>query len=133
MTILIGSQTLSYKLRVSRHLTVTLTNGKHGKRDQGQRLRWQDYLESWMIRYIRVVIHSKTETNFHLLQVATTDRNASFLVDQFEDDRDGRKAFKALEKWFEGMKLQNKTAEDIRSKLDKNLLTTKVTATRCIN
>ena len=31
------------------------------------------------------------------------------------------------------MKLQNETAEDIRSKLDKNLLTTKVTATRYIN
>ena len=75
----------------------------------------------------------ENETIFHLLQVATTEGNASFLVDQFEDDRDGRKAFEALEKWFEGMKLQNETAEDIRSKLDKNMLTTKVTATRYIN
>ena len=75
----------------------------------------------------------ENETIFHLLQVATTEGNASFLVDQFEDDRDGRRAFEALEKWFEGMKLQNETAEDIRSKLDKNLLTTKVTATRYLN
>ena len=65
--------------------------------------------------------------------MATTEGNASFLVDQFEEERDGRLAFEALEKWFEGMKLQNETAEDIRSKLDKNLLTTKVTATKYIN
>ena len=75
----------------------------------------------------------ENETIFHLLQVATTEGNASFLVDQFEDERDGRLAYDALKKWFEGMKLQNETAEDIRSKLDKNLLTTKVTATRYIN
>ena len=75
----------------------------------------------------------ENETIFHLLQVATTDGNASFLVDQFEEDRNGKLASDALEKWFEGMKLQNETAEDIRSKLDKNLLTTKVTATKYIN
>ena len=75
----------------------------------------------------------ENETIFHLLQVATTEGNASFLVDQFEDKRDGRMAYDALEKWFEGMKLQNETAEDIRSKLNKNILTTKITATKYIN
>ena len=75
----------------------------------------------------------ENETIFHLLQVATTEGNASFLVDQFEEKRDGRMAYEALEKWFEGMKLQNETAEDIRSKLDKNILTTKISATKYIN
>ena len=75
----------------------------------------------------------ENETIFHILQVATTDGNASFLVDQFEEDRNGRLAYEALEKWFEGMKLQNETAEDIRAKLDKNILSTKVTATKYIN
>jgi len=75
----------------------------------------------------------ENETIFLLLQVATTEGNASFLVDQFDDDRDGRLAYEALEKWFEGMKLQNETAEDIRAKLDKNILSTKVTATKYIN
>ena len=42
-------------------------------------------------------------------------------------------AYDAMEKKFEGMKLQNKTAEDIWSKLDKNILTTKITATKYIH
>ena len=55
----------------------------------------------------------ENETIFHLRQVATTEGNASFLVEQFEKERDGRMAYKAMEKWFEGMKLQNETAEDV--------------------
>jgi len=75
----------------------------------------------------------ENETIFHLLQVATTEGNASFLVDQFEEERNGNLAYDALEKWFEGMKLQNETAEEICAKLDKNILSTKVMATKYIN
>ena len=59
----------------------------------------------------------ENETIFHLLQVATTEGNASFLVDQFEDTRDERKAFEALEKWFEGMKLQKKNSRRYQVKI----------------
>ena len=75
----------------------------------------------------------ENKTIFHLLQVATIKGNASILVDQFEEEIEGRMAYDAMEKWFKGMKLQNETAKDIRSKLDKNILTAKVTVTKYTN
>ena len=73
------------------------------------------------------------ETVFHLLQVATADGNAAHLVDKFESEKDGHKAYQELVKWFEGDELTTETAEDIRSKLDKLSLTTKNTASKYIN
>ena len=73
------------------------------------------------------------ETIFHILQVATSDGSASHLVDQFEDSKDGHAAYTALVTWYEGDELTTETAEDIRSKLDKLILSTRVTASEYIN
>ena len=73
------------------------------------------------------------ETIFHLLQVATADGNAAHLVDKHESEKDGHAAYQELVKWFEGDELTTETAEDVRSKLDKLRLTTKITASKYIN
>ena len=73
------------------------------------------------------------ETIFHLLQVSTSDGSASHLMDQFEDTKDGHAAYSALVTWYEGGKLTTETAEDIRSKLDKLILSTRTTASEYIN
>ena len=73
------------------------------------------------------------ETIYHLLQVATSDGNAAHLVDKFEDQKDGRKAFAELQAWYEGDELTTETAEDVRSKLDKLTLSTRVTGSEYIN
>jgi len=73
------------------------------------------------------------ETIYHLLQVATSDGNAAHLVDKYEDEKDGRKAFTELQAWYEGDELTTETAEDVRSKLDKLALSTRTTASEYIN
>ena len=73
------------------------------------------------------------ETVFHLLQVATSDGNAAHLVDKYEDTSDGRMAYQELIKWYEGDELTTETAEDIRSKIDKTLLTSSTSASEYIN
>ena len=73
------------------------------------------------------------ETVFHILQVATSDGSASHLVDQFEDTKDGQKAYEALVSWYEGDELTTETAEDIRSKFDKLTLSTRTLASEYIN
>ena len=73
------------------------------------------------------------ETIYHLLQVATSDGNAAHLVDKFEDQKDGRKAFAELQAWYEGDELTTETAEDVRSKLDKLTLSTRITGSEYIN
>ena len=73
------------------------------------------------------------ETVFHLLQVATSDGNAAHLVDKFEEECDGRKAYAELVKWYEGDDLTSETAEDIRSKIDKLYLSSNVPASNYIN
>lgn len=75
----------------------------------------------------------KNETVFHLLQNATVEGHAAHLVDQFESERDGRAAYQALCAWYEGDKQKNSTAEDIRVKLDNNVLSTKKSASQFIN
>ena len=75
----------------------------------------------------------KNETVFHLLQNATVEGHAAHLVDQFEPDRYGHSAYKALCGWYEGDKQTNATAEDIRAKLDRNFLSTKKSASQFIN
>ena len=73
------------------------------------------------------------ETIYHLLQVATSDGNAAHLVDKYEDQKDGRKAFAELQAWYEGDELTTETAEDVRSKLDKLTLSTRTTGSEYIN
>jgi len=73
------------------------------------------------------------ETIFHIVQVSTSDGNASHLVDKFEDDKDGHLAYMALVTWYEGDELTSETAEDIRSKLDRITLSTRTTASEYIN
>lgn len=73
------------------------------------------------------------ETVFHLLQVATSDGNAAHLVDKYEESSDGRMAYQELIKWYEGDELTTETAEDIRSKLDKTMLTSSTSASEYIN
>ena len=73
------------------------------------------------------------ETIFHLLQVATADGTAAHLVDMYEDDRDGRAAYRELIKWYEGDELTTETAEDVREKLAKISLSTKTSASQYIN
>ena len=73
------------------------------------------------------------ETIYHLLQVATSDGNAAHLVDKFEAEKDGRKAFAELQAWYEGDELTTETAEDVRSKLDKLTLSTRITGSEYIN
>ena len=73
------------------------------------------------------------ETIYHLLQVATSDGNAAHLVDKYEEQKDGRKAFSELQAWYEGDELTTETAEDVRSKLDKLTLSTRITGSEYIN
>ena len=73
------------------------------------------------------------ETIYHLLQVATSDGNAAHLVDKYEAEKDGRKAFAELQAWYEGDELTTETAEDVRSKLDKLTLSTRITGSEYIN
>ena len=68
------------------------------------------------------------ETIFHLLQVATSDGNAAHLVDKYEETLDARMAYQELLRWYEGDELTTETAEDIRSKIDKTLLTSSTSA-----
>lgn len=75
----------------------------------------------------------QNETVFHLLQNSVIEGNAAHLVDQYEPERDGRKAYLALVNWYEGEKQVNSTAEDIRAKLERNFLTTKNPGTEYIN
>ena len=69
-----------------------------------------------------------SETIFHLLQVATADGNAAHLVDKHEIERDGKAAYDELVKWYEGDELTTETAEDVKSNLEKNILSTKISA-----
>ena len=73
------------------------------------------------------------ETVFHLLQVAASDGNAAHLVDKYEESSDGRMAYQGLIKWYEGDELTTETAEDIRSKLNRTLLTSSTSASEYIN
>ena len=73
------------------------------------------------------------ETIYHLLQVATVDGTASHLVDMHEEERDGRKAYQELVRWYEGDELTTETAEDIREKLAKVTLSTRTHASQYIN
>ena len=73
------------------------------------------------------------ETVFHLLQVATSDGNAAHLVDKHEETSDGCMAYQELIRWYEGDELATETAEDIRSKIDKTLLTSSTSASEYIN
>ena len=73
------------------------------------------------------------ETIFHLLQVATSDGNAAHLVDKYEETSDGRMAYQEMLRWYEGDELTTETAEDIRSKIDKTLLTSSTSASEYIN
>ena len=65
---------------------------------------------------------------FHLLQVATADGNAAHLLDKHEIERDGKAAYDELVKWYEGDELTTETAEDVKSNLEKNILSTKISA-----
>ena len=70
----------------------------------------------------------------HLLcQATTSDGNAAHLVDEFEVEKDGAKAFIELQIWDGGDDLITKTAKDVRSKLDKLTLFTRSTGSRYIN
>ena len=73
------------------------------------------------------------ETVFHLLQVATADGTAAHLVDKLEDTRDGQAAYQELVKWYEGYELTTETAEDIRDKLARLTLSTRIQASHYIN
>lgn len=77
--------------------------------------------------------NTDNETIFHLLQVSTADGTAAHLVDMYEDERDGRKAYLELVKWYEGDELTTETAEDVREKLEKATLSTKSHASQYIN
>ena len=70
------------------------------------------------------------ETIYHLLQVATSDGNAAHLVDKYEEQKE---AFSKLQAWYEGDELTTETAEDVRSKLDKLTLSTRITGSEYIN
>ena len=39
------------------------------------------------------------ETIYHLLQGVTSDENVAHLVDKYEEQKDGRKAFSELQAW----------------------------------
>ena len=54
-------------------------------------------------------------------------------MDQFEDTKDAHAAYSAMVTWYEGGELTTETAEDIRSKLDKLILSTRMTASEYIN
>ena len=73
------------------------------------------------------------ETIFHILQVAAADGNASHLVYKYESERDGRKLFHGLIRWYEGDQLTSETADDIRDKLSRISLNTTNTASEFIN
>ena len=73
------------------------------------------------------------ETIFHILQVATTDGNVSHLVEQFEKERDGQKAYLELIRWHEGDQLTSETAEDVRDRLVRISLNTKNNTSEYIN
>ena len=73
------------------------------------------------------------EMIFHILQVATSDGNASHLVDAHEEDKDGHRVYRILVDWYEGDSLSTETAEDVRSKLDILNLNTRTTASEYIN
>ena len=78
----------------------------------GNALKWHSWKKksraaigtAGMLRVLDSIIYASknkvdNETIFHLLQVATADRTAAHLVDQYEDDRDGRSAYQELVKW----------------------------------
>jgi len=73
------------------------------------------------------------ETIFHLLQVATVDGYAAHLVDTWEDTKDGHLAYCELVLWYEGDNLTTETAENVRSKLDKLFLNTRISASEYVN
>ena len=73
------------------------------------------------------------ETIFHLFQVATSEGNASHLVDMHETTKDGYAAYQDLVEWYDGDELTTDTAEDIRAKLDRLTLTSKNSASEYIN
>jgi len=68
-----------------------------------------------------------------LLQVATVDGYAAHLVDTWEDTKDGHLAYCELVLWYEGDNLTTETAEDVRSKLDKLFLNTRISASEYVN
>ena len=91
-----------------------------------------------MLRVIQDEEYAKShpvdnETIYHLLQVATADGHAAHLVDMHENDKDGYSAYQELVRWFEGDELTTETAEDVRSKIDKLNLSTRITASQYIN
>ena len=72
------------------------------------------------------------ETIHYLLQVASLDRKEAHLVDKFEADKD-EKAFIQLKTRYESDKLRTEIAEEVRSKLEKLTLSTKITGSEYIN
>ena len=67
------------------------------------------------------------------MQVATAYGNTAHLVDMYTDERNGHSAYEELVKWYEGDQLTNETAKDIRSKLDRLSLSTRVSTSQYIN
>ena len=61
------------------------------------------------------------------------DCNASHLVDKYEKERDGRKAYVELMRWHEGDQLTSETAEDVRDRISRISLSTKNNAREYIN
>ncbi len=70
---------------------------------------------------------------YYLLQVSTSDGITAHLVDKYEGEKDGRKAFIELQKWYEGDELTTDAAEDVGSNLDKLTFSTRVTGSKYIN
>ena len=74
-----------------------------------------------------------SETIFHSIQVDTSDGNAAHLVDKHENERDRKSAYDELVKWYEGDELTTETSEDVRSNIEKNILSTQINASEYIN
>ena len=78
--------------------------------------------------------HSKmNKIVFSQLAVATVDGTAFHIVRQFNDEKDGYKAWKALIEWYEGDVVKNETAEELRQKLESLNLHSNVTASHYVN
>ena len=54
-------------------------------------------------------------------------------MDKHENERDGKSAYDELVKWYEEDELTTENAEDVRSNLENNILSTKTNTSEYIN
>lgn len=67
------------------------------------------------------------------LAMATLDGEGYHLVEQHEENQDGHAAWKSLEGWYESEHLTSDSADDLRSKLNQNRLSSGITANTYIS